>query len=229
MAVSRKTRKPAANSAPKVLATEVQPPGPPLLSIAETHLSKISDSVLIVGSAPTVERYREVIRNFPGERWALNDAWFWLENNGIDVNAAFITDNRFLQKSRSKIGDACCQNIVVIDRVDLESIRNLKKTVYIFKTLGRDGFSPRYGEIYHGCSVFFTAVQTAFALKYPKIAVCGVLLPPPGRYVRVDGSRSMPEYVHAIQMKNARHIIRNLARFDVSLDVFEPESNLNFL
>ncbi|HRF43560.1 MAG TPA: hypothetical protein PLD30_04860, partial [Candidatus Competibacteraceae bacterium] len=46
------------------------------IEVIRTPLEKISNQVLIVGSAPTIERHKCDIVAFEGEIWALNDAWF---------------------------------------------------------------------------------------------------------------------------------------------------------
>lgn len=199
------------------------------LKFCTETLPKLTDNLLIIGSAPSIEHYLTKIQKFQGERWALNDSWFWLEKHGITVDKVFITDTRFIKKSVKRIESSSCPTIVTTHTVDLSSIEHLEKNIYVFRALGRDGFSLKYGEVYHGCSVFFTAIQTAFSQKYQNIAVCGVSFPPPGSYFRIDGSSHMPEYVHNIQLNNAHHALKKLRDFDINLEVFEPESNLNFL
>jgi hypothetical protein len=199
------------------------------LEVITTPLVFLKPQVLIVGSAPTIENYKDQISNFKGEIWSLNDAWFWLEENGISVDKAFITDSRFIKYTYQKIAKTQCSTIVVIDHVNLDLIHGLNKKVYIFRSLGRDGFSLKYGEVYHGCSVFFTALQTAVAMKYKEISCCGILLYPPSNYQRINGNSVMPEYVHSIQLNNVKKAKYQLDRLMIALNVFEPESNLNFL
>jgi len=62
-------------------------------------LPKRSDDLLIIGSAPSIKSHIKDIKKFQGERWALNDSWFWLEKQGITVDKVFITDSRFIKKS----------------------------------------------------------------------------------------------------------------------------------
>jgi hypothetical protein len=199
------------------------------LEVITAPLVFLKPQVLIVGSAPTIENYKDQISNFKGEIWSLNDAWFWLEENGISVDKAFITDGRFIKHTYQKIAKTQCSTIVVIDHVNLDLIHELNKKVYIFRSLGRDGFSLKYGEVYHGCSVFFTALQTAVAMKYKEISCCGILLYPPSNYQRINGNSVMPEYVHSIQLNNVKKAKYQLDRLMIALNVFEPESNLNFL
>ncbi len=193
------------------------------------HLLEKKHRILIVGSAPTLPKYIEKIKTFDGECWALNDAWFWLEKNYIKVSLAFITDSRFINQSIAKIESAHCNHIVTINSVNWAKLQELKKNILVLKSIGRDGFSIRPGEVFHGCSVFFTALQTAFNLGATDISICGVLLSPPGKYMRINGTKGTPEYVHEIQLRNAKKAFDLLEKFDIKTTIFEPESNLNYL
>lgn len=198
-------------------------------SFSSQYFPKKAQDVLIVGSAPSIERYREQIKKATGECWALNDALFYLEKHKISVEKAFITDARFIKKAISTIIQSKCSIFITIDTVPLDLIKATKKHFLIFKSLGRDGFSTDYGKIFHGCSVFFCALQTAVALKYQSITTCGVLFPPPSRYVRIDESKNLPEFVHTIQLNNAHRALTVLRKINLDLKIMEPESNLNFL
>lgn len=186
-------------------------------------------NVLIVGSAPTVNDYLNDITQFDGDIWALNDAWFWLEHNSVQVKKAFFTDTRFVQKSYKKILHSKCRDLITIDRVDIRLIQTLQTHISVFRSLGAIGCSSNYGAVFHGCSVFFSAMQTAIALNCRNITVCGVLLPMPGQYVRIDGTKTFPEYVHITQLKTARITLQRIRQLGLNLNILEPESNLNFL
>ncbi|WP_137172901.1 hypothetical protein [Massilia sp. HP4] len=187
--------------------------------------------LLIVGSAPTLTHHMELIKKFDGDIWALNDAWMHVEQHGIRIDAAVVTDSRFLKKRRSEINSSPCCDLITIDTVNLDPIREKKINAYVLKSLGRDGFSRELGEVYHGCSVFFTALQTAcsYTLNYENIKSCGVLLSPPKSYARIDGSNHMPEYVHATQLKNARRAMEEIRKFRINFEALDAESNLNYL
>lgn len=198
-------------------------------TVSLPYLSKEAEDVLIVGSAPSIEYYRDEIKKSRGERWALNDALFYLEKNNISVEKTFITDTRFIKKTFSLLIQSRCPLFITLDTVNPDLIKALKKNFFVFKSLGRDGFSSEYGKVFHGCSVFFCALQTAVALKYQSITTCGVIFPPPSRYARIDQSKNLPEFVHTIQLSNARRALSFLRKIDLDLKIIEPESNLNFL
>ncbi len=193
------------------------------------NIKDTTSSVLIVGSAPTIKKYLKKIKQFDGEVWALNDSWFWLEKNSVQVDRAYFTDTRFIRKALEKIKQSKCNNLITIDQIELDLIRNLNKNINVFHSLGTIGCSLRYGEVFHGCSVFFTSIQTAIAMKYDEITVCGVLFPMPGQYTRIDGTQNFPEYVHNIQLKTARITLQRIREIGLKLKVLELNSNLNYL
>ena len=187
--------------------------------------------LLIIGSAPTLTHHMDFIASFDGDIWALNDAWMHVERHGIKISSAVVTDSRFIRKRYREIAASPCSNLITINTVDLDPIKEKKINAFVLKSLGRDGFSRELGKVYHGCSVFFTALQTAcsYELNYESIKCCGILLSPPTSYARIDGSNHMPEYVHAIQLKNARHAMEEIRRFRINFVALDAESNLNYL
>lgn len=183
--------------------------------------------VLIIGSAPTLTKYTSEIKKYDGEIWALNDALFWLEERKISVNKIFITDKRFISKSKERIEKGSCRVIFTFDGI-CDQLSD-KFCINIMHNNGRDGFSMNDMDVYHGCSVFFPAVQVATTRGFKDISTCGVMFTPPGLYKRIDGSLNMPEYVYKYQIKNAKIMIRKLEDLNINIQIFEPESNLNFL
>jgi hypothetical protein len=194
-----------------------------------SRLIKTQGSIMIIGSAPTIEDNLQKIKKHVGECWALNGAWFWLEKNNIKVHKAFITDPRFIKDNYESIKNTICNIIVTIDSIHESCFPKVGKKIYIFKTLGRDGFSKKYEEVYHGTSVFFTALQVAYNVGYKKITSCGVMFPPPFNYIRINGDSNLPEYVHKYQLKNAHLSLEILRESKVNFYPLESESNLNFV
>lgn len=183
----------------------------------------------MIGSAPSINDYKSEIANFKGEIWCLNDSWFWLEPSGIKIDKIFITDSRFIEKSKTKIAKSKPSKIFTLDTVNIDPIYSKNHQIVKLKNLGRDGFSMRAGEIYHGCSVFFAAIQVAASSGIKDISCCGVLFPPPGKYKRIDKSMNMPEYIYPFQLLNAKKMMGKLSELEITLNIFEPESNLHFL
>lgn len=220
-----------------ILHGETLPPAANNLSFPalETMASAIekheSGKLIIVGSAPTLNSHLDYLKKFEGDIWALNDAWIYLEERGIKVHAAVATDSRFIKKRQNEIKKSLCRNLITIDAVDLTPIAEKQMHAFVMKSLGRDGFSREIGKVYHGCSVFFTALQTAcsYSLSYDAIECCAILLSPPTSYRRIDGTSHMPEYVHAVQLKNAQRAMQEIRKFRINFTVLDAESNLNFL
>lgn len=190
---------------------------------------RLADDVLIIGSAHTVEEHEAQIRAFRGELWALNDAVFWLNKKKVHVDRLFVTDSRFVIKRKGTLSQAKFGHIVTIDRVDWASTDVSKDRITTLHSLGRDGFSREFGAVFHGCSVFFTALQCVASLHYAAVTTCGVLLSTPVAYKRIDGTRSLPEYVHNVQIANARSAMKRLRESRISFKCLEATSNLNFL
>lgn len=190
---------------------------------------KTGERVLIVGSAPTTRQFADRIRAFNGEVWALNDALFWLNETNISVDRLFVTDTRFLRKNVKQMPKANFGALVTIDTVDIVADLPDGTEIFTLKCVGRDGFVTEFGKVFHGCSVLFTALQCAAALRYPNINTCGVLLSCPSLYARIDGTRSLPEYVHDVQIRNARLAMTRLREQGIRFEAFENHSNLNFL
>lgn len=59
------------------------------LGLPEVGDRAVSTRLAVVGGGPSVANYLEEIRTFDGEVWAINGAWKWCRDNGID--AAFYT------------------------------------------------------------------------------------------------------------------------------------------
>ncbi|MEP0072766.1 MAG: hypothetical protein ABJE79_08680, partial [Marinomonas sp.] len=84
------------------------------------------------------------------------------------------------------------------------------------------------GEAYHGCTVANLALQTARLANYKAITLVGVLLHFPTAYERIDGSKTIPEYVHKSQVSNIKRLIQKIREERISLTALEPTSNINF-
>lgn len=190
---------------------------------------RLADDVLIIGSAHTVEEHEAQVRAFRGEIWALNDAVFWLNKKKVHVDRLFVTDSRFVMKKRDTLSQAQFGQIVTIDTVDWAPTDVSKDRITTLHSLGRDGFSRNFGAVFHGCSVVFTALQCAAALHYSAVTTCGVILSPPITYKRIDGTQSLPEYVHNVQISNARRAMKHLREAKITFESLESASNLNFL
>lgn len=187
------------------------------------------EGVLIVGSAPSVSEHSDYIRSFKGEVWALNDALFWLIDHEIQPDIFFCTDGRFIREKFDALSKTSRLKMVSISSVDIPEQIAKTHDITILPVEGRDGFSTEWGYVYHGCSVFFTALHCAVALRYKRIQSVGILLSPPGTYRRVDGSVRMPEYVHHIQMRNAILAMSAIRQLGLHFEPLEATSNLAFM
>lgn len=187
------------------------------------------NAVTIVGSSETVRHFVHTLRETDGDIWALNDALFWLEEEKISTNALFVNDARFLVKSGDRIHKSEVNEIVVLDKIDKSLTANFGSRLITLKTLGRDGVSLDAGSVYHGCTVFHSALQCALASRYRSINIFGVVMPPPTKYRRVDGSETLPEYVHAVQLANIHLGLAAARQRYVKVNIADPHSNLNFL
>lgn len=193
--------------------------------IEYNEFKPISNELLIVGGAPSITSYLENIKEYNGEIWALNDSIFWLEDNGIKVDKLVVADQRFVDKQIEKLPLISCNDLILADYIDLKSIN---KRQFKVKVLGRDGVSERFGEAYHGCTVANLALQTARLANYKTINTVGILLHFPTAYERIDGSKTMPEFVHKTQIKNIKNTVHKIRKDRIELIAFEPSSNINF-
>jgi len=190
---------------------------------------KKKESVTIVGSAPSTKDFLASIKNSNSDIWSLNDAFFFLQDNSISSDYHFITDSRFIASKRNQLLEKPPKNVVSLDSVDLRPLETRDLRVFLLKNLGRDGFSNAPDAAFHGCTVFHVALQVAFAKKYKKINTVGIMLPPPFKYDRIDGSKTMPEYVYAHQLRNLIEAKLHLSKANIELVPFEKKSLLNFL
>lgn len=190
-------------------------------------LSK-SEEVMIVGGAPTIANYLKAIKKFTGEIWALNDAVFWLEENNIKVDKLIIADQRFVEKQADALLGLSCKSLIAADYIDLSILPSYKCNKYSVRILGRDGVSDKLGEAYHGCTVAGLALQTARLVNPKSITLVGVLLHFPTSYKRIDGTQTMPEYVHKSQIVNMKRLVQKIREEGISLTALEPNSNINF-
>lgn len=187
-----------------------------------------SEEVLIVGGAPSIANYLKSIKTFKGEIWALNDAVFWLEENNIEVDKLVIADQRFVEKQADALPRLNCKSLIAADYIDFSILPLYKYNKYSVRILGRDGVSEKLGEAYHGCTVANLALQTARLANYKAITLVGVLLHFPTAYERIDGTKTMPEYVHKSQISNVKRLIQKIREERISLTALEPTSNINF-
>lgn len=192
-------------------------------------LDRQANSVLIVGSAPSVADHVDRIRAFEGDVWALNDALFWMEDHDIQADALFVNDGRFLKKREDDLKRFTDLRVVSLQTVDTTPIAQMNGHVSRLKVMGRVGFDDTPGQVYHGCSVFITAIQCAAALKYRSIDIAGVMFPPPMHYARVDNTKTLPEYVYPYQIASTQLAMRALRQRAVRVETYEPNSNLMFL
>jgi hypothetical protein len=81
---------------------------------------------------------------------------------------------------------------------------------------------------YHGCTVANFALQVARLSHYKSINTVGILLHFPTVYERIDGSKTMPEYVHDNQIANIRSIVQQIRKDGIVLESLEYNSNINF-
>ena len=188
-----------------------------------------NDAVLIVGSAPSVKDHLSDVAAFKGDVWALNDAYFWLLENEIKPEVLFINDTRFVRKRAADLNLLEDPSIVTLHTVDTSEIDAQHPEISRLQVLGRDGFSEELGSVYHGCSVFTTALQCAVASGRTRIHIVGVMLPPPMLYSRIDGSVQLPEYVHTHQIRSVRLGMETLRRPTIDYKIYEASSNLQFL
>jgi hypothetical protein len=190
---------------------------------------RVNENIMIVGGSPTISDYLKDIRSFSGALWALNDAVFYLESNDVHVDALIVTDERFLEKATGRINKVKCKSIICFDGFSLDYFKGFSGVVYMVKSIGRDGFSEISPNIYHGCTVFYASIQMAAMLEYKKIVTCGIVFPVPGRYSRVDGSKSMPEYVFPYQVKNLISGLDCLNKKNILIDSFEQNSIIKYV
>jgi hypothetical protein len=188
-----------------------------------------SRRVLLVGSAPTLADHLDRLASYDGEVWALNDAAFWCEDNGISLSRVIIADQRFLKKRSHELNRLRCRRIMIKDNLRLTQGQMPEAEVYGVECRGRDGFSDEPGRAFHGCSVAMFAAQCAVSEGFSRVDFAGVLLHPPRKYARIDGSRSLPEYVYPVQLNNARLAAENMRARGVSFGALEPDSSINFL
>lgn len=191
-------------------------------------ISKNNDELLIVGGAPTVRNFKKEIANFKGDIWALNDSIFWLENENIKVNNLVISDQRFIEKNLNKLPNIKCNNFIAADYISFDNLTFIPSSLYRIEIVGRTGISDSKLQAFHGCTVAHLALQLARMLNYRKITTTGVILGFPINYERIDGSRSMPEYVHNVQVENVKAIVQALRDEDIEVLALESESNINY-
>lgn len=191
--------------------------------------SEENESLLIIGGAPTVKEYINNIKSFKGDVWALNDAVFFLESNGIIPNKLICTDNRFIKKNESLLGFLKCKEMITTEGIFNNNEVDFKGCIKTVKVTSRDGFSTSPGTIYHGCSVFNAALQIAYWGYYKDISTIGVLLNNPKGYTRVDSTKTMPEYVHKIQIYNLKQAKEKLSKIGVDVHAIEFNSSINYI
>ncbi len=196
---------------------------------AAAPMRRSNGHVMIVGSAPSIAAEKQRIANFKGDLWALNDSLFWLEENGFAAERLFVNDSRFIRKSAEALRRSPVASIVTLDRVDISAIPDLAGKITLLETLGRDGFSNDLGRVFHGCSVFASALQCAAAMGYRAISTVGVMFPLPSAYARIDGRATLPEFVHDKQLHNMQRAMGYFRSKGIPVDVAEKTSNLNFL
>ncbi|WP_434775488.1 hypothetical protein [Pseudomonas oryzihabitans] len=189
------------------------------------HLRK---GALIVGAASGLSI--DDIKLSSRKIYALNSAYFFLEENNIDVEALITGDGRFLAK-QSKGRLSKLNNLVTFNYDSKQpGYQVLGGKAFFFNCLGRDGFSND-GEkgFYHGCSSFFLAVQYLTFLGYKSIQTLGVKFPPPEMYRRIDDSATQPEFVYHIQLRNIIAMRQFLSKNLVVLESLDTDSNLSIL
>jgi hypothetical protein len=187
-----------------------------------------SDELLIVGGAPSIALHLDRIKKYKGEIWALNDAIFWLENNDVSVNRLVISDQRFVHKNKDIISNIQCKGIISADYIDFEPLSEELFNNTRIKVLGRNGISENINEAFHGCTVANFALQVARLSCFKAINTVGVLLHFPTIYERIDGSKSMPEFVHDTQIINIKSVVQKIRKSGIALEAFEYNSNINF-
>lgn len=210
------------------LGTDESAASEPMMA-APAPMRRGSGHVMIVGSAPTIIAEKDRIASFKGDLWALNDALFWLEENGFAPDRLFVNDSRFIRKSLTALRRSPVPSIVMLDRVDTGVVPELGGKITVLETLGRDGFSNDLGRVFHGCSVFASALQCAAAMGYRAVSVVGVVFPLPSAYARIDGRATLPEFVHDKQLHNMQRAMGYFRSKGIPVDVAEKTSNLNFL
>ncbi|WPC74282.1 motility associated factor glycosyltransferase family protein [Vibrio porteresiae] len=192
------------------------------------NFSKSRD-LLIIGGAPTVEENVDYIKSFEGEIWALNDSIFFLENNEIYPDKLIFTDKRFIRKNIVNLGKIKCTDFFCNDLSIDMSLKYLGKNIQYFQIAGRDGFCTSGVRLFHGCSVFNAALQLAYRGRYSSVTSVGVLLNSPKSYSRIDGTRSMPEYVHKSQVYNLTQCKKMLTSIGCKVKGLEFNSTINFV
>lgn len=161
--------------------------------------------------------------------FAINSAYFYLQEKGINPTALITGDKRFIART----GIEAFKKIKVITFLDNDeetndlhrrSIPNLE----LYQCLGRDGFSSDFNAgFYHGCSTFFFAVQYLVSMGYTEIDTVGVNFPPPEMYARVSGVVGHPEFVYDIQLKNLHSLKKFLNSTNTEVNCLDKNSNLS--
>lgn len=210
------------NLAAEDVVNNIHKVGPALTTFEDNQ------SILIVGSAPSIEKYKASIIEFNGQIWALNDAVFWLESNFIKVDVLVATDNRFFKKNLDKLQSLNCKKLVSIDTALNVDLPQCGLDIYVCHTIGRLGYSHELGRVYHGCSVLFTAIQVASSLGCTDFCTVGVMLNIPHSYERIDGTKVLPEYVIDTQLQMLRLVCNELRDINCTIHALEPTSNVNF-
>ncbi len=189
---------------------------------------KEKEDLIIVGGAPSVRDHINQIKNFDGEVWALNDSVFWLEDNKLRADKLLAADQRFIQKNINRLKEIKCKNFIFADYIKLKEEHVKEKSVHRVSIIGRDGISDNLGLAFHGCTIAHLALQYARLLSFKNISITGVILDFPVSYERIDGSNTMPEFVHNIQIRNIKNIIQMMRKEDFNIVALEKNSNINF-
>lgn len=191
-------------------------------------ISRNSNDLLIVGGAPSVKTHLNEVLKFKGDIWALNDSIFYLEKEGVQVDKLVIADQRFIEKNIEILPDIMCKSLLAADYLNFYDTLQKDSRIFNVQIVGRNGISDSIKQAFHGCTVAHLALQVARLLRYKRITTAGIILDFPTNYERVDGSKTMPEYVHNAQVLNVMSIVQLMRREGFDIKALEKNSNINF-
>ena len=114
-----------------------------------------------------------------------------------------ITDDRYFRKNLSRINLLENLYLSTFDTVSSISLTKATGIACISKNLGRDGFSEKFGQVYHGCSVLHEALQFCYWAKYENsfswhnTSSTNVL-----QENRISYKVTLPQFVYFHQLRN---------------------------
>lgn len=161
--------------------------------------------------------------------YAINSAYFYLEQHNIAPLALITGDRRFIIRAGLEKMRGVSKVVTFYDKSECKnnSIFDMCPSVDMYHCLGRDGFSTDASAgFYHGCSSFFLAIQYLISAGYKRINTLGIKFPPPELYTRLNGISGHPEFVYDIQLGNLANMKKFLIDTNTEINCLDTDSNL---